>query len=915
MQILERVWDATTRLATLKSMGSTDEGSQAPSYPAYWEADVILRDGATAHLRPIDPEDRALLDRFHSSQSENSIYLRFFSYKPRLSERELERFTTVDHVDRVCFILLLGGSIIGVGRYDRTSERAAEVAFMISDAHQGRGIGSILLEHLAAAARENGIDRFTAEVLPANRKMLHVFVEAGYDVTRQFEDGVVMVDFDIDPTERSLAVMAAREHRAEARSIRDLLSPGTVAVIGAPGHTDRTGRYVLERIVDGGFTGELYGVGEVSREAPGVTFVDSLARVPGPVDLAVIAVPREDVQGAVADCGRAGVKAVTVVTGGYAETGADGARQQRRLVRIARAAGMRVVGPASLGLLNTSAEICLNASVLPRLPRRGGLGVFTQSGAIGTMVYGAALRHGVGVSSFLSAGNRADVSGNDLMQYWEDDPATTVCGLFLQSVGNPRKFSRIARRLSRSKPVIVAKSEVTGLRLPPGHTGRTTQAPAGALDAMFRQAGVIRAATAEQMLDTAALIESQPIPATPRVAVVSNALALAQLAEDTALRLGLEPTVVDGNVSDQGPSGPRETVLAAVRTALRTAEVDSVAVVLMPMPGLDYAGLATDIAHEAAAAGRTTVGVFTGGFGAEAKAVTVHTTDGGARLPLFDSPGTALLALSRVVTYVQWRGRDHGKLVVPEDFDHDGIEKFLERLLPRVPGEGLYELSAPEQRELLGHAGVAVLESVRCSEADAAVSAAARLGYPVALKTTDDNLRHRLDLGGVALNIADEAQLRAAITTMKRALARFTTADFEVQSMAAAGQTVLLRATEDPLIGPVLSFGMAGDAVDLLEDWAHGVPPLTDQDISRLVRSPKAARKLFGYQGVPPVDTTGVEDVINRVALLKDRFPEIASLDLNPILLSGSVVTVPSSRITLGNPGQRTDSARRAMRG
>lgn len=476
-------------MASLKSMGSLDETPQQQAYPEYWEADVILRDGATAHLRPISPQDQELLQQMHSSQSQDSIYLRFFSYKPKLSQRELERFTTVDHRDRVCFVLILGDKLIGVGRYDRTSPRAAEVAFMISDHHQGRGIGSILLEHLAAAARENGINRFTAEVLPENRKMLHVFVEAGYDVSRQFEDGVVVVEFDIDPTEKSLAVMAAREHRAEARSVQDLLTPTTVAVIGASAHEEHAGHHAVESILAGGFTGTLYGVGHSPFEREGLTFVPALSEIPDPVDLAVIAVPRDAVEEAVTDCGRAGVRAVVVMTGGYAEDGVEGALAQRRLVRIARAAGMRVVGPASLGLMNTDPAVSLNASVLEQMPRRGGLGLFSQSGAVGTMLYGAALRHGVGLSSYLSAGNRADVSGNDLMQHWEDDPGTTVCGLYLQSVGNPRKFSRIARRLSLSKPVIVAKSEVTGLRLPPGHTGRVTQAPPGALDAMFRQAG------------------------------------------------------------------------------------------------------------------------------------------------------------------------------------------------------------------------------------------------------------------------------------------------------------------------------------------------------------------------------------------------------------------------------------------
>ena len=902
-------------MATLKSMGTTDDAAPQQAYPEYWEADVILRDGATAHLRPISPEDQDLLQQFHSGQSEDSIYLRFFSYKPTLSQRELDRFSTVDHRDRVCFVLILGERMIGVGRYDRTTQRSAEVAFMISDHHQGRGIGSILLEHLAAAARENGIDRFTAEVLPENRKMLHVFVEAGYDVSRQFEDGVVVVDFDIDPTEKSLAVMAAREHRAEARSITDLLTPATVAVVGASANRDHAGFHAVEGILTGGYTGTLYGVGHSPYERDGLHFVSSLDEIEGTVDLAVIAVPRESVEETVTQCGRAGVRAVVVMTGGYAEDGAEGAAAQRRLVRIARAAGMRVVGPASLGLFTTDPEVSLNASVLPELPRRGGLGLFSQSGAIGTMLYGAAQRHGVGMSSYLSAGNRADVSGNDLMQYWEDDPATTVCGLYLQSVGNPRKFSRIARRLSLSKPVIVAKSEVTGLRLPPGHTGRVTQAPAGALDAMFRQAGVIRATTAEQLLDIAAITESQPLPASPCIAVVSNALALAQLAEDTALRLRLDPAVVDGTVdTSNGPERAHEAVLDAVRARLADDAVDSVVLVLMPVPGLDTATLASDVARAARDAERTTVVVFTGQHGPDAMTTSVHTADDAA-LPCFDSPGAALSALASVVDYTTWRSQDQGVMVSPEDFDSDGVEKFLERLREKISGDALYELEIAERNELLGLAGIRVLESVRFTDPEAAYAAAERLGYPVALKTTDPFLRHRLDLGGVVLNIADADQLGAAIETMKRTLAGWNASDFEVQSMAPTGQTVVVRAAEDPLIGPVLSFGMAGDAVHLLDDWAHRVPPLTDRDITRMVRAPKAARKLFGYQGVPPVDTTGLEQLINRVAFLKDRFPEIAFLELNPVVLSGSVLTVLSAAVKIGDPGQRTDSARRAMLG
>ncbi|STX01726.1 succinyl-CoA synthetase subunit alpha [Kocuria rosea] len=458
----------------------TADTDDAGQYPEYWEADVILRDGATAQLRPISPEDKDALLAFHQSQSENSIYLRFFSYKPTLSARELERFTRVDHRDRVCFVLVLADRIIGVGRYDRTDRHDdAEVAFMISDAHQGRGIGSILLEHLAAAARENGIDHFSAEVLPENRKMLRVFAEAGYELTRKFDDGVVVVGFDIDPTEKSLAVMAAREHRAEALSMADLLSPSSIAVIGASRDPGHAGHALVEHLVASGFAGRLSGVSPTPFEREGMTHATSIGDVPEPVDLAVVAVPVDQVADVVDQCGAAGVRAVVVVTGGYAEAGAAGRARQTELVRRARSYGMRVVGPASLGLYSTAPESRFNASILPTVPREGPLGLFSQSGAIGMMLNAAALRHDVGVSTYLSAGNRADVSGNDMMQYWEDDAATRACGLYLQSVGNPRKFSRIARRLSLTKPVIVAKSEVTGLRLPPGHTGRTTQARRG----------------------------------------------------------------------------------------------------------------------------------------------------------------------------------------------------------------------------------------------------------------------------------------------------------------------------------------------------------------------------------------------------------------------------------------------------
>jgi predicted CoA-binding protein/RimJ/RimL family protein N-acetyltransferase len=462
-------------------------------YPEHWEADVVLRDGGTAHLRPIHPSDADAVQKFHMGQSQNSIYMRFFAFKAKLSSKELKRFTEVDYRDRVAFVITIGGEIVGIGRYDRLDDPTeAEVAFNIADSHQGRGIGSILLEHLAAAAHENGIRRFSAEVLPENRKMLMVFSDAGYDVKRHFDDGVVSLEFNIDPTEKSRAVMESREHRAEARSVRDLLTPSSIAVIGASRKWGTVGYQLLEHIIEGGFHGPVYAINPEALELAGMISYGKLSEVPEPVQLAVVAVPYEEVPAVVADCAAAGVKGLVIASAGFADDGERGLVRQRDLVRQARANGMRVIGPASLGIVNTHPAVSLNASMAPALPLRGGLGLFSQSAAIGVSLYAASSRRRLGLSTFLSAGNRADVSGNDMMQYWEDDADTSAVGLYLESIGNPRKFSRLARRLARIKPVIVAKSDAMGLRLPPGHAVRTTQAPAGALDAMLRQSGVIR---------------------------------------------------------------------------------------------------------------------------------------------------------------------------------------------------------------------------------------------------------------------------------------------------------------------------------------------------------------------------------------------------------------------------------------
>ena len=886
-------------------------------YPEYWEADVVLRDGGTAHLRPIHPADADAVQAFHVGQSQKSIYMRFFAFKSKLSAKELKRFTEVDYKDRVALVITIGGEIMGIGRYDRLDDpEEAEVAFNISDAHQGRGIGSILLEHLAAAARENGIRKFSAEVLPENRKMLKVFSDAGYDVKRHFDDGVVSLEFNIDPTDKSRAVMESREHRAEARSIQELLAPSSVAVIGASRKWGTVGYQLLEHIIEGGFTGPVYAINPEAFELAGMLSFARLSEVPGPVKLAVIAVPYAEVPKVVEECGAAGVKGIVVATAGYADDGDRGLARQRELVRQARANGMRVIGPASLGIMNTNPAVSLNASMAPSLGRRGGLGLFSQSAAIGVSLYAASSRRRVGISTFLSAGNRADVSGNDMMQYWEDDADTTAVGLYLESIGNPRKFSRLARRLARTKPVIVAKSDAMGLGLPPGHSVRTTQAPPEALDAMMRQAGVIRVETIEQLMDVAQIVSSQPLPAGPGIAVFSNSRALGKVVADSAAAQGLGVVRVVTDVDlDAGMSVALPALRHSLQEVLTADTVHAVVVALLPAHGLTVEKIAGVLAECSVAAGKPVVAAFSGLLDPSIYVEGMVGDEAGSTVvPCYSNPGAAVAALGSVVRYAQWLGRDQGLFVEPEGCDPDGTHDELERLLDKVGGEQLLRLDAETAAGLLARYGIRVVPSVGFDTADEAVTAADRLGWPVALKTTDPALRHRLDLGGVRLDIQDAESLRRNVLEMRKSLERYGSPSLEVQTMAPVGQACTFRAIEDPLLGPVVSFGLAGDAVNLLDDWAHRVPPLSGSDLHDFIRAPRASRKLFGYQGLPAVDARALEDLAARLARLKDNHPEIALVDFNPVLAGPEGASILSADVRIANAAQRTDSARRAMR-
>ncbi|KMS88743.1 acyl-CoA synthetase [Streptomyces regensis] len=913
---------------------------------------MVLRDGGTARIRPITVDDADRLVSFYEQVSDESKYYRFFAPYPRLSAKDVHRFTHHDFVDRVGLAATVGGEFIATVRYDRIGTDGmpasapadeAEVAFLVQDAHQGRGVASALLEHIAAVARERGIRRFAAEVLPANNKMIKVFTDAGYTQKRSFEDGVVRLEFDLEPTDRSLAVQRAREQRAEARSVRRLLAPGSVAVVGVGRAPGGVGRGVLGNLRDAGYPGRLYAVNkafpEDLKEVDGVPAHRSVRDIDGHVDLAVVAVPAAHVPAVVAECGEHGVQGLVVLSAGYAESGPEGRERQRALVRAARAYGMRIIGPNAFGIINTAPDVRLNASLAPEMPRPGRIGMFAQSGAIGIALLSRLHRRGggvtgvTGVSTFVSAGNRADVSGNDVLQYWYDDPETDVVLMYLESIGNPRKFTRLARRTAASKPLVVVQGTGTA---PQGHAVRATRLPYETVSALLRQAGVIRVDTITELVDAGLLLARQPLPAGPRVAILGNSESLGVLTYDRCLAEGLRPArpvdlttgataedfhralaaaLADGTndavvvtaIPAIGEGSPGDAELAeALRSAAATVPGKPVLVVHVELGGL----AAALSAAASTAPGAVEKAPGTGGAGAPAPLTTPP--EGTHPIPAYPAAERAVRALAEAVKYARWRreAADPGKVPEYDDIDEKGAARLIGELLAR--GQGL-TISDAETCELLAKYGIPVRRALPALTPDAAVEAARALGYPVALKATAPHLRHRADLGGVRLDLADEEQLLRAYTELTEMFGQPEELRPVVQGMAPRGVDTVVRAVIDPAAGAVLSFGLAGAASQLLGDMAHRLIPVTDREATSLVRSIRTAPLLFGWRGSTPVDTPALEELLLRVSRLVDDHPEVVAVTLEPVVVAPHGASVLGATVRLAPPPARDDLGPRTL--
>lgn len=863
-------------------------------YPAHWEADVVLRDGRTAHMRPILPEDAEGLVEFYAEVSDQSKYFRFFAPMPQLSDKDVRRFTQVDHHARVAFVLTVAEKILGLASYELIEPGEAEVAFLVQDAHQGRGIGQLLLEHLAQAARERGVHRFVAEVLPENQRMLQVFHEAGYQVAGGWDEGTMHLEFNIDPTDTSVGVMAAREHRAEAASIDAFLSAKSVAVIGASRRSDTIGAALVRNLVLGDYAGRVYVVNPAADAVAGMPSYARVGDIPGEVEIAVVAVPAEAVQEVVLDCAAKGVHGLIVISSGFAETGEEGRQRQRRLVGLARSYGLRLIGPNALGVINTAADISLNASLSPVMPPRGRAGFFCQSGALGSAILEKVRGRGLGLSTFVSAGNRADVSGNDLLQYWEEDQSTEVVLLYLESIGNPRKFSRIARRVSRSKPVIAVRSGRTTQGVPMGHAVRSIEAPQAAVDAMFRQAGVIQVDTLDEMFDVAQLLAHQPLPAGSHVAVVGNSDALGLLAADAAAASGLTVT----RSIALGAEATAEDFEDALDAVIDDSEVDGIVAIYIPPLNEGGAEVANALAAVAEQSDKPMVSSFLGREGVpELLRVPdlAGNTAGRGSVPSYPAVEQAVRALARVVEYAAWLDRQPVDEPLLTGLDVDGATRMLVELLIESP-DGR-DLTYEECQQLLGHYGVDLWDRIPVTTADEAVAAAETLGWDVVLKATAEPLRQRPDLAHVWRNIEDADEMRHAYSQLSGIITSVSDAAYVVQKTAPPGVPVRIDGLEDPLFGPAVSFSISGAITELVGDKAYLIPPITGMDAAEAVRSIKAAPLLFGHRGSDPVDVAAVEDLFQRVSHLKNDLQQVASLDLSLVHATADGVKVLDAAI------------------
>jgi acetyl coenzyme A synthetase (ADP forming)-like protein len=869
--------------------------------------DVALRDGSTVRVRPVVESDldglRALLDHL----SDESRWLRFFSAGVDLDQ--MARWAATRAGGKGNGVVACAGTperIVGHAGYVHECDGVAELAFEVSEDRHGLGIATILLAHLVELAQAEGYRTFSATVHPSNHRMAKVFRDSGFAVRVKPGPGVLRFEFPASLDEDAITAFDDRDRTAAVAAVAHVLRPASVAIIGASRRPGSVGAAVLENLIAGGLAGSLHVVHPQASELAGLPTHRSIEDVPGPVDLAIIAVPAGAVPAVARACAQAGVRALVVLTAGFAETGPDGARLQAELLAICRAGGMRLVGPNCLGVLGTAAG--LNATFAPVSPQPGRIAFASQSGGFGIAAIAETARRGVGLSSFVSTGNKADLSGNDFLRYWEQDADTDVIALYLESFGNPRRFGRIAAGVGRSKPIVAVKSgrSAAGARAAASHTGALLAASDVTVDALFAHAGEIRTDTVIEQFGVAALLAAQPLPAGERVAVVTNAggpgiacvdaCAAAGLRVDPLpqalqqqLREGLSDHASLANPVDMIASACPEDFRRTIEFVAAEPTVDAIVAIFIP-PLVTRAADVADAIRGADANGKPLLGVFMAATDAERRALA-----GDGRVPVYGTPEEAVRALAHATRYAAWRRAGVDEPPILPGIDPDVVAAVLARAL-----EGGAGWLAPADVETVLRAyGIPLVEARHAASASAAGRCSAELGGPVALKAIAPGLVHKADAGGVALNLNG----RAAVTRAARAMASIPGVEgFLVQRMVPPGAELLVGVVGDPDFGPVVACGAGGHAVELLGDVAVRLAPLGPRAASEMVRSLRTFPLLDGYRGAPRCDLAAIEDVVLRVSALAAAHPEIGELDCNPLHAGPDGAVVLDARIRVVQP-------------
>jgi acetate---CoA ligase (ADP-forming) len=872
-----------------------------------YRREELLRDGSRVLLRPIEKSDVPLWLAFIASLSTRARYLRFHNIPKEMTEEDAVHYCTVDYNNSFAYVAEEGKGeerrFIAIARYYRLpNKRSAEVAFAIEDSHQNVGLGTRLIQALVNVAREKGIAVFESWVLGEHSQMMDAFRGYGFHTSSILEGGVYHVTFPIKQTPAVDKKEIDRDRIATIASLQPILKPKAVAIIGAARSRGTLGNLLIRCILQSGFSGIVYPVNPNTDSVLSVKSYPSVKDIPGPVDMAIIAVPGAIVNRVADECGQKGVRALIVISDGFKERGPEGAAREEELRNITLSYGMRLVGPNCMGIINTDPSINLNATFSQVYPAEGNVAFLSQSGAMGLTILEHAKNLNMGISTFVSVGNRADVSPNDFLQYWEQDEATKVILLYLESFGNPKQFARIARRTSEKKPIVAVKSGSTaaGARAASSHTGALATSNV-ASDVLFRNAGIIRVNSVEELFNLATFLSTQPFPRGRKLVIVTNGGGPGIIAADAASTNGLEVKDLSeetkkkikpalkrdislGNPIDTTAGATAEEFEGILRVLAADKDVDAVLAIFVPPMIIETKDMEDALRRVAPIFWKhkkPLLGCFIGQKGLSAQLGT-H----GHYIPLFTFPEEAIVSLRRAVEYNELRQKPKGKIPAIAGIQKEKARELIENIIRNKTGDRQW-LSTGEINELLGCYGIRQPNVAFARTAAEAKKFADKFGFPVVVKLASPTITHKTDVGGVVLNVNSANQVGTAFNTIKHNLEKLgrekEMAGVTVQKMITGGIETIVGVTQDPSFGPLMMFGSGGVYAELMKDVTMKIHPITDLDAAEMVNSVKMSRLFEGYRGSPPSDVKALQNLLLRVSAMVEDVPEIAELDLNPV--------------------------------